>query len=32
MGDGVRIFDDRISTAGEIEAVSNTQGLKTIYL
>jgi len=34
MGDGARIFDDRIKiTAGEIEAVSNTQGFKNpIYL
>jgi alpha-L-arabinofuranosidase len=34
MGDGGRIFDDRIKiTAGEIEAVSNTQGFKNpIYL
>ncbi|MGC4102427.1 alpha-L-arabinofuranosidase C-terminal domain-containing protein [Ferruginibacter sp.] len=34
MGDGSRIFDDRIKiTAGEIEAVSNTQGFKNpIYL
>ncbi|MGB3008402.1 MAG: alpha-L-arabinofuranosidase C-terminal domain-containing protein [Chitinophagaceae bacterium] len=34
MGDGAKIFDDRIKiTAGEIEAVSNTQGLKNpIYL
>jgi alpha-N-arabinofuranosidase len=34
MGDGAKIFDDRIKiTAGEIEAVSNTQGFKNpIYL
>ncbi|GAB2808218.1 alpha-L-arabinofuranosidase C-terminal domain-containing protein [Ferruginibacter profundus] len=34
MGDGARIFDDRIKiTAAEIEAVSNTQGFKNpIYL
>ena len=34
MGDGAKIFDDRIKiTAGEIEAVSNTQGYKNpIYL
>jgi len=34
MGDGARIFDDRIKiTAGEIEAVSNTQAFKNpIYL
>ena len=34
MGDGARIFDDRIKiTAGEIEAVSSTQGFKNpIYL
>jgi len=34
MGTGARIFDDRIKiTAGEIEAVSNTQGFKNpIYL
>jgi alpha-N-arabinofuranosidase len=34
MGDGAMIFDDRIKiTAGEIEAVSNTQGFKNpIYL
>jgi alpha-N-arabinofuranosidase len=34
MGDGAKIFDDRIKiTAGEIAAVSNTQGFKNpIYL
>jgi len=34
MGGGAKIFDDRIKiTAGEIEAVSNTQGLKKpIYI
>ncbi|MDN3655170.1 alpha-L-arabinofuranosidase C-terminal domain-containing protein [Ferruginibacter paludis] len=34
MGDGAKIFDDRIKiTSGEIEAVSNTQGFKNpIYI
>lgn len=34
MGDGAKIFDDRIKiTAGEIEAISNTQGFKNpVYI